>query len=130
MKKLILFFITAAVFAISCSKDHADPNTLTGKWKYYGSSISIGGPKIFNPAPKGDKNYVQFDGNGKMISTTFPQFVSYNVKDSLIVTFTKANNEIQNYIYVIKDNILHLSPAGPGPVCIEGCSTSFIKVKY
>jgi hypothetical protein len=129
MNKLKYLIIAATVFAFSCSKDNADPKTLTGRWKYYGSSISAGGPQMFTPAPKGDKNYIEFESNGKMTSTFFPQFIEYAIKDSLTVTFSKANNEIQNFIFVIKDDKLHLSPAGPGPICIEGCSDSYIKVR-
>jgi hypothetical protein len=129
MKKLKYLLIAAAVFAFSCSKDNADPKTLTGKWKYYGSSISAGGPLTFTRAPKDDTNYVQFESSGKLTSTVFSQYVRYAIKDSVTVTFTKANNEIQNFSYRIKGDLLHLGPAGPGPVCIEGCSTSFIKVK-
>jgi hypothetical protein len=129
MNKLKYLIIAATVFAFSCSKDNADPKTLTGRWKYYGSSISAGGPQQFHRAAEDDKNFILFENNSKLTSTVFPQYVKYAIKDSVTVTFTKANNEIQNFAFVIKDNLLHLSPIGPGPVCIEGCSTSFIKEK-
>jgi hypothetical protein len=119
------------LFAGACKKDNsAAGTTLTGKWKVTGHFISAGGPMYYMPEPaKADYDYVQFNTNGTVEGAVFKDYLSYKLKDSITITFTKADNiTYQNYRYKIQGDSLTMSPAGP-IMCIEGCSIIFHKVR-
>jgi hypothetical protein len=128
MKTFKYLILLSAVFVLSCNKEKDGPQTLIGKWKLFSSSYSEGGPMITKRAPTDNKYYVQFNSDGRLEGTSFAEYKTYSVKDSVTLVFKKSDNVIQNYAYIIKGNTLTLGPAGP-IYCIEGCSSTFIKVK-
>jgi hypothetical protein len=132
MKTYILALaLLITLFAGACKKDNiATGTTLTGKWKVTGHFISAGGPMYYVPATvKEDYDYATFNANGTVEGTTFKDYPTYKLKDSITITFTKADNTTyQNYRYKIQGDSLTMSPAGP-IMCIEGCSIIFHKVK-
>lgn len=120
---LVLCFLS-----VSCTKSLVDPLKLQGKWRITASFISTGAPGQWIPAPnKKNYDYVQFNENGTLAGTLFTDYKTYSVKDSITLTFFKADQTIENYSYLLKDGTLTLSPVGP-VYCIEGCADRFVKV--
>jgi hypothetical protein len=120
--------ITMIVVICACNKEKIDNSSLTGKWKLTQTLISAGGPTQWAAVPaKTNYDYVQYDSDGKLEGTVFPDYVKYAIKDSVTLIFTKNDNTQQNYRYSIKNGQLTMSPAGP-ILCIEGCALGFSKV--
>ena len=120
---LILIFLTH-----SCKKEElVDSSALLGKWKLYDTYFSIGGPLIYSRVAEGNDVYLTFDARGRL-SGTNTDYMSYNLKDSTIVTFIKKDKTTENYYYRIEDGFLNLSPAGDA-MCIEGCGSRYEKIE-
>ncbi|MES2109712.1 MAG: hypothetical protein V4577_13225 [Bacteroidota bacterium] len=132
MKKSTLFLVIllAAVFFATCKKDsHTANTTLTGKWKLTESLADPGdGSGKWRPVPTSAVVYIQFESNGKLEGTAFPEYVSYAIKDSVTLTFTSKDNTLQNYRYAIKNDTISMSPDGPIR-CFEACGARYVKVK-
>lgn len=79
----------------------------------------------FVPSTKND--HVQFNANGTMSGSAFPDFKLYTFKDSVTIKMTSADRtRYEDYIYKIKDDTLTLGLAGP-TICIEGCAVELVK---
>lgn len=68
-----------------------------------------------------------FNARGRL-SGTNTDYMSYNLKDTTIVTFIKKDKTRENYYYRIEDGFLNLSPAGAA-MCIEGCGSRYEKIE-
>jgi hypothetical protein len=114
------------VFICACNKDSNSQATFTGKWKLTAAKVGTGGPGqwVTISGQQSDTSYVQFNPNGKLLSTAFAGYTSYVVKDSVTVVFAKDDNTKENYSYSINNGLLDLSPAGP-IFCTEGCTYRF-----
>ncbi len=128
-----VLLIATVLFLMTCKKDNGNSNSntaLTGKWKMSEGLADPGdGSGTWQPVSKeASQLYVQFDTNGKLEGTAFPNDVSYVVKDPVTLTFTSKDKVIQNYRYNINNGTLTMSPAGP-IVCYEPCGTRYTKVK-
>src|SRR5258708_4897247 len=134
MKALTFTFLLFAGFFLFTCKKGGSPtipdNTLTGKWKLSESLADPGdgSGKWMPVAAALSSRYVQFDGNGKLEGTAFPNDVSYVVKDSITLTFISKDNVQQNYRYSIENGSLDMSPDGPIR-CYEACGTRYVRVK-
>lgn len=128
MKSLIIFLSFVVIAGISaCKKNNLTPGntTLPGNWKVIGNWISSGGPMYFVPSTKND--HVQFNTDGSMSGTAFPDFKLYAIKDSITVKMTSADRtKYEDYYYKIKGDTLTLGMAGP-MICIEGCAVELVK---
>ncbi|MDB5135729.1 MAG: hypothetical protein JWP37_2332 [Mucilaginibacter sp.] len=128
MKYFACFLSALVILGTSaCKKDSGAKGntTLQGKWKVIGSMISSGGPMYF--VPDNGNHYAQFNTDGTITGSAFPDEVYYKIKDSITITMTKADKiTYEDYYYKIKQDSLTLGPAGP-IVCIEGCSIKLIK---
>jgi len=99
--------------------------SLPGKWKVSGNWLSSGGPMYFVPANGSD--HVQFNADGTMDGSAFPQFKNYAFKDTITIRMTSANGATyEDYFYKIKGDTLTLGMAGP-IICIEGCAVQLVK---
>lgn len=133
MKNILLVIVVLGLF-ISCKKSNLPVNpgapvSLIGQWKYSQSFYSIGGPLIYT-STENLHQWVQFNSNGTFSSntSTFKQFASFHVEDSIRVKFiVPASNNTRLYFFSV-DTInrkLSLSPADN--ICTEGCGDIFTK---
>ena len=125
---LLLLF---GLFLITCKKDNPGEgdNSLTGKWKLSEVYADPGdGSGTYHPVSKTNTDYVIFKADGTLDGTAFPNDASYVIKDTVTLAITSKNNEVENYLYKIKNGVLQMSPNGPY-FCIEGCGQRFNKVK-
>jgi hypothetical protein len=113
----------------TCKKDgHTAGNNLTGKWKLTESLADPGdGSGKWTNVPTSPVVYVQFDSDGKLEGTAFPEYISYVIKDSVTLTFTSKDDVLQNYRYSIKAGTITISPDGPIR-CFEACGTKYVKL--
>lgn len=125
--KPLSFILLSIIICVTfgCEKQPVDGTILTGKWKHVKSFYSIGGPQIEKDVKDGD--YLLFAENGALSGDGATSYTSYSVKDSITLSFKRADNTIQDYWYAINDGILTLSPLAPIH-CIEGCSEQYKKV--
>jgi len=98
---------------------------LTGKWKLVESLLDPGdGSGKWLPVTTSTTFELNTDGTTS--GTTFTDYVSYAVTDSVTLAFKRADATIQNYLFVISNDTLSMSPNGPIR-CIEGCGIKFKK---
>ncbi len=101
---------------------------LYGKWKHLESSEKMWGSNgaKWVITSKDTSKYVEFYKDGKMSGTYF-ESSKYKLKDSatIIINF-ESNNKAIEYRFWFNDQTLVLNNAA----CDEGCSETFIKVKY
>jgi hypothetical protein len=135
MKTIIktLSMVLIGVFFVSaCKKDNTIKGnaTLTGKWLYAGSMMSSGGPQYWvKPTASNSKDYMELKSDGTMSWTGNNDFKKYTLIDSVTINMHNPDSsKYENFNYRIKGDSLALSPRGP-VLCIEGCSTHFVKVK-
>ena len=133
MKYLTRLLLISVILIVSaCNKNGISPKprvkddaTLPGKWKVVGNMLSAGGPMYFVPSYSND--YVDFNTDGSMSGSAFPEFKSYAVKDTVKISLIQTDMVTHaDYYYKIKGDSLNLSPAGP-PFCIEGCALVLVK---
>lgn len=87
--------------------------------------ISAGGPLYFVPAD--GKDYVDFNANGIIDGSAFPDFKFYTIKDNVTINMPKLDKTTyENYQCNFKGDTLSMSPAGP-VFCIEGCTIKLVK---
>lgn len=133
--KLLNYALLVLILFVSLSCDRSDDfevekSMLAGKWQLSETMFSIGTEPEWRPvSEESGKSIVEFKKDGRLEGSAFSDYKRYTVKDSVTLTFTKENKEIQNFDFRIKDGTLTMSPAGPGPVCIEGCASRFLKVE-
>lgn len=134
-KKLLV--IAAILFFAACSKQNGeiidvfgDPGVLVGKWKLSESLADPGdGSGEWTKVRKSPDYYIEFKAGGEVSGNAVPDYAVYSVKDSAIITFTKADGiTYQNYAYQLKDGKLQMSPAGP-IMCFEPCGSRYVKVR-
>jgi hypothetical protein len=129
MKYITITLSILVIFGLSaCNKRGVSPtknSTLPGKWKVIGNWISSGGPPYL--AVASGKDYAEFNMDGTMDGTAFPDYKLYIVKDSVTINMTSTDKvKYENYVYKIKGDTLTLGPAGP-IYCIEGCAVVLLK---
>ena len=133
MKNAFLIIIILASLN-SCMKSSLPampgaPVSLIGRWKYSQTFYSIGGPLIYKSTE--DLNqWVQFNSDGTCASntTTFKQFTSFHIEDSIRIKFVEPFSNSTRLYFFSLDSInkkLSLSPADN--ICIEGCGDIFTK---
>lgn len=103
-------------------------NTIGGKWNYFQTYFSSGGPITYNSTAY-LKQWVNFERDSTFSSNVagFEKFSFYSLEDSFKVKFTSAQFPERLYFFKI-DSIhgtLSLSPADY--LCIEGCGDIFKK---
>lgn len=135
MKALSYVFLTlVSVLTLSCEQgddpERLDKSALVGTWRLSETLADPGdGSGRWRPvSEEGGEKIVEFKQDGKLGGTAFHDFKQYVIKDSITVTFSKENKEIQNYSYKIDDGTLTMSPAGPIQ-CIEACGIRFVKIE-
>jgi hypothetical protein len=124
-----LSLIAAIIFAAACRKEgvKAGPTQLQGNWTLVQTLLDPGdGSGRWQPAAPSTK--LGLNGDGTVSGTTFPQYASYTIKDSVTLTFSQSDKSIQNYRYHISHDTLSMSPDGPAR-CIEACGIRFKKDK-
>lgn len=128
MKTLAYYLLVFAILITgACKKgDDGPSNVLSGRWNLVASYISMGPPGSWVPVNKSDNKYVQFNNDGKLYGNVYSEYATYKLKDSVTIVFSKTDNTIQNYRYMIRKDTLILSPAGP-IFCIEGCGLKFAR---
>ena len=129
--------IAAIIFFAACTKENGevidvfgDPGVLVGKWKLSETLVDPGdGSGEWKKVGRGFDYYIDFKANGELAGNGLPGYAVYSVKDSTIITVTKADGvTYQNYSYQLKDGRLSISPAGPIR-CIEACGSRYVKVR-
>lgn len=132
MKTYIYISITIAAFSLcsACKKEsNGSRSPLTGIWRSTEGLADAGnGNAKWLPIAENEQVILQFNTDGRLEGTAFPNYVSYTLKDPVTVTFASEKKELQNYSFSISDGKLTISPAGP-VVCYEGCATRFVKVR-
>ncbi|NEU07608.1 hypothetical protein GZH53_04710 [Flavihumibacter sp. R14] len=131
----LLVIATTLIFA-ACSKENGeiidvfgDPGVLVGKWKLSETLNDPGDGSGEWRKVKGTDYYIAFKANGEVSGNALPGYAVYSVRDSTVITFTKADGiTYQNYSYQLKDGKLNMSPAGP-IMCIEACGSRYVKVE-
>ena len=132
-----ILVLAAVVFFAACSKGnmeiidvYADPSVLTGRWKLSETMASPGdGSQEWKKVSKDLNDYIVFGEDGKLSGNAFADYSTYAVKDSITLTFTKADGiTYQNYSYKLQGGALNMSPAGP-IMCIEACGIRFKKIE-
>lgn len=118
---VLLFLFTA------CDKEtvELDQDSIAGKWKLRESYLSEGGAGKWEQSKK--DVVVEFKTDGSLAGNAFQSYVSYSIKDTKTIVFSKADKTEQNYAYELKDGVLTMSPSGP-IMCIEGCADRFVKI--
>jgi hypothetical protein len=118
--------IAIILLASACSKENIKGNsTLSGKWKLVETLADPGdGSGKWQQVLNGTE--VQFYANGTLSGTAFPIYTSYNIRDSVTLTFTQPDKTIQNFWYNIRHDTLFMTWAGP-IMCIEACGMRFKK---
>jgi len=127
-------FALAILSTISC-KDTAIHSPLVGRWRVVGYYLSSGGPQYYVPASNQEIQYIQFKDNGLFSGNAYKNYASYSIKDNRTVVINYENTapdyasqpykSISLY-FSFRNDTLSMSPAGP-VVCIEGCSTRFVR---
>jgi hypothetical protein len=130
-----LLVIAFILFASACNKENIavkDKNvtvkansTLTGKWKLV-ESLADPGDGSGTWMAVSNSTQLLLNVNGTMSGNTFTEYIGFILKDSVTLTFSQADNTIQNYRYYIHQDTLSMSPDGP-IWCIEGCGIRFKK---
>ncbi|KAA8486838.1 hypothetical protein BDE36_1088 [Arcticibacter tournemirensis] len=135
MKTLSYVLLTLiSVITLSCERgdgpDGLDRTALLGKWRLSESLADPGdGSGRWKPVDEEySKKIVEFKRNGKLGGTAFGDLNQYVIKDSVTITFLKANKKEQEYWYSIKDDTLAMGPTWPTH-CLEPCGMRFVKVK-
>jgi hypothetical protein len=127
MKTLFLSCITLICLLASCEKsEFISSSSLTGKWQLVTSYYSIGGPLIYKEADKENKKYISFGKDGTL-KFEDSGYTRYKLKDSVTITFIKADQTEFDFFYRISDSELNLSPRTR--MCIEGCGSIYRKVE-
>lgn len=124
--------IFCLLFAISCSKDNPSRDqTLTGgKWKLTETLADPGGGNAkWQPAGKKSRiENISFKDNGEVEWDLYTDFKTYAIKDSVTLSFTRADKSVQTYFYEIKGDKLTMSPREPFR-CIEACGSKYVKTR-
>lgn len=122
-----VLLMAATLLVTACGKEgvKSGNKSLTGKWKLVQTLLDPGnGSGVWTVAVASTE--LQLNADGTMGGTTFPEYVSYTVKDSVTLTFSQADKTIQNYRYKISHDTLSMSPDGPIR-CYEACGIRFKK---
>lgn len=127
MKVLRFLVFAISILMISCSEEDLADTAFTGKWKLVQTYYSIGGPLIYNDINPENEEFIQFKNNGRLVYPN-SDYTEYKLKDSTTITFIKKDKTTQDYYFVLNEEILDLSPAGPIR-CIEGCGSRYKKVQ-
>jgi hypothetical protein len=129
--------IAAVLFVSACSKEnmeiidvYANPDVLIGKWKLSETLADPGdGSGQWKKVANDTNQYIEFKADGKFSGNIYVDYTTYAVRDSSIITFTKADGvTYQNERYKLQGGVLSLSPAGP-IYCIEACGARFKKIE-
>ena len=130
-----LLIIVAILVIAACSKENneiidvlGNPKVLVGKWKLTESLNDPGdGSGKWTKVSGSNVNYVEFKADGQL--SGYGDYKTYTVKDSTILTFTKADGvTYQDQRYQLQNGMLSMSPAGP-IWCIEPCGLRYKKVQ-
>ena len=102
----ILIAIAALAFLSTCKKENGTHRTpLTGIWRSVEGLADPGdGSGTWQPIAENNQVILQFDTDGRLEGTAFPEYVSYTLKDSVTVTFTSGKKEVQNYRFSINND--------------------------
>ncbi|PTQ95580.1 hypothetical protein C8P68_10585 [Mucilaginibacter yixingensis] len=128
MKKIYGLLALTAVLASACKKEDTNGGNaqLQGRWKSTQVYLGTGGPTDWQNVQT--VTDVTFGSNGQVSGNAFAEYVNYTLKDSITITFKKADGGSQDYYYKIKHDTLQMSPGAP-MFCYEGCGIRFKKAK-
>lgn len=113
----------------ACKKNDGPQLTLTGKWQLSQTieSEAMGG-KWKNIQKESEIEALEFRTDGTYQSNLKPDFTRYTVKpDSGKIVVTSLAGKKYVYLYKLDSKYLTLSEIEPN-LCIEGCSSRFVKV--
>lgn len=130
-----LFKLTPILFlflATACSKDKSVGNEslVNGKWKLIETLADPGdGSGKWQPVNNNTfSDNIRFKENGKVEWDQNKEFITYSIKDSVTLSFVRADKSVQTYFYQIKGNQLTMSPDWPVR-CIEACGSKYVKTR-
>ena len=136
VKKLDLPGLILLFFIIACKKDNKviEPieNSLIGKWTYTEYYMSIGGPGDWRPVNPPNQA-IEFKPDGRFIpcESFLPATDHFEILDSVTVKFQPASTSsgfiLMGYVIDTIKGELQMYPVNP--MCIEGCSNKFKKIK-
>lgn len=70
--------------------------------------------------------YVQFNNDGTLKGSAYPDYTGYNIIDSVKkISLIKVDHSTRNYYYMISHDTLTMNFEG----CWEGCPMKFVKQK-
>ncbi len=132
MKVLSYVFLTLiSVLTLSCEQEddpeRLDKSALVGKWRL-SETLADPGDGSGRWRPVDGEVFAEFKQDGNLGGTAFGDLNHYVIKDSVTITFLKANKKEQEFWYKIKDDTLTMSPTWPSQ-CIEGCGIRFVKTE-
>jgi hypothetical protein len=113
----------------ACKKDDGPALALTGKWQLRQTieSEAMGG-KWQNVQKESEIESLEFRADGTYQSNLKPNFTRYSVKpDSSKITITSPAGKKYVYLYKLDSKYLTFSEIEP-IICIEGCSSRFVKI--
>lgn len=115
----------------------ADESVIVGKWKNTEAFISAGGPQYWVDVENGE--YIEFFENGTFSSNRFTECIigKFSIEENKLLLEYNCNGfnaESENeegfitYKLEFYSDYFILTPTS-GPICIEGCSYKFQKIK-
>ncbi|QNK64548.1 hypothetical protein H7F33_08740 [Pedobacter sp. PAMC26386] len=125
-----LTLILCLFLANSCSKDKSvrDDSLTGGKWELSEHLSDTGnGNGEWTAVNKSSRiDHISFKVNGDLDWDLNKEFQTYIIKDSVTLSFIRADKSVQTYAYQIKEGKLSMSPKEPIS-CIETCGDKYVK---
>ncbi|MDQ6902368.1 MAG: hypothetical protein M3139_05070 [Bacteroidota bacterium] len=132
MKHLLILFI-CLLNLIACKKSspvvvNHYSNSISGKWNYFQSYYSSGGPITYTSTAYLNQ-WIKFEPDSSFSSNVdgFEKFNTWSLEDSFKLKFTSSLSPERHYFFKIGSLHGTLSLSSADYICIEGCGDIFKK---